>query len=180
MRNVTNKELYFELLKPQIKQPTAIETWVDLFPFLEHVSWRNIFKNTHQIVPDTYLQTFQCKIMHRLTNCNYNIYKWKLKEQPYCKYCKHIDTMEHHFYLRAFCNLFWEQVGNHIAVTFGLTESFNLIICEVMFGLEYVHNPIPLNRVINMIVVIGKWCINNCQILKSRYVYQCCWEKNPN
>ena len=101
--------------------------------------------------------------MHRLTNCNYNLYKWKLKEQPYCSYCKHNDTMEHHFYLCGFCKLFWEQVGNHIAVTFGLTESLNLTICEVMFGLEYAHNPTPVNRVINMIIVIGKWYINNCR-----------------
>ena len=101
--------------------------------------------------------------MHRLTNCNYNLYKWKLKEQPYCNYCKHVDTMEHRFYLCGFCKQFWEQVGTHISVTFGLKESFNLTICDGMFDLEYAHKPTPVNRVINMTIVLGKWYINNCR-----------------
>ena len=45
-----------------------------------------------------------------------------------------------------------------------------VIICEVLFGLEYAHNPIPVNRVINMIIVIGKWYINNCRNIGKQII----------
>ena len=110
LNNITNKDLYTEILTYKIKAPTTISTWIDIFPFLEGVSWKNIFMNTHQIVPDTYVQSFQHKIMHRLTNCNYNLFKWNTKGEPFCDYCYiYIDTIEHHFYLCGYCKLFWEK-----------------------------------------------------------------------
>ena len=59
LTNVSNRDLYFELISTKVKEPSSIDTWIDIFPFLENVSWKAIFQNTHQIAPDTYLQTFQ-------------------------------------------------------------------------------------------------------------------------
>ena len=192
LNSISNKDLYSEILTYKIKEPTAISTWLDIFPFLEVVSWKNIFKNTHQVAPDTYLQTFQFKIMHRLTNCNYNLFKWNIKDTPYCDYCNiHIDTLEHHFYLCAYCKSFWEKVGDYLTRSLNLDKEPKLTICEVIFGIECAHNPRAVNRVINMITLIGKWYINNnrangkllsihefISLVKSKmYIYKLIYEK---
>ena len=171
LTNVHNRDLYFELLRTKVSEPSSVDTWIDIFPFLESVSWKAIFKNTHQIVPDSYLQTFQYKVMHRLTNCNYNLFKWDLKKHPFCAYCNHTDTIEHHFYLCGYAKLFWELLSDHITVALHLEKKLNLTICEVIFGIEYTHKCTAIGRIINMIAVVGKWYINNCRTNEKKICF---------
>ena len=143
LSKISNIDTYFELLENIIKEPTAIAIWVDLFSFLDKIQWENIFLNVNHMIKETYIQTFQYKILHRLTNCNYNLFKWKLKDSPYCNYCNiHIDTIEHHFYLFALCKHSWEQLGNYLTRTFKIENSLDLTICEVIFsiGLKKTNN----------------------------------------
>ena len=165
LNHVSNQDLYSEILTHKIKEPTAITTWLDIFPFLGKVSWKNIFRNTHQIAPDTYFQSFQFKIVHRLINCNYNLFKWNIKDTPFCDYCNiHIDTLEHHFYLCAYCKSFWEEVSEYLTRSLSLKQELKLTICEVIFGIEFAHSPKAVSRVINMITLLGKWYINNNRV----------------
>ena len=102
--------------------------------------------------------------MHRLTNCNYNLFKWKLQESPYCKYCNiHIDTIEHHFYLCAFSKEFWEKLGKYLTNILDLENTLDFTICEIMFGTGLRRNLKPINSVLNMAILVGKWYINNCK-----------------
>ena len=168
LTNVSNRDLYFELIRTKVKEPSSIDTWIDIFPFLENVSWKAIFQNTHHITPDTYLQTFQYKVLNRITNCKYNLYKWNIKDQPFCDFCNHIDTIEHHFYLCGFTKLFWERLSDHLFMVLNLEKELHLTICEVIFGIEYTKNPSAINRIINMFTVIGKWYINNCRTYEKQ------------
>ena len=62
LNKISNNDTYFELLENIIKEPAAIATWVDLFPFLDKIQWENIFLNMNYMIKETYLQTFQYKI----------------------------------------------------------------------------------------------------------------------
>ena len=116
------------------------------------------------MTPETYLQTFQYKILHRLTNCKYNLFKWKLQDDPYCNYCNiHIDTIEHHFYLCGFSKRFWEQLGKHLRKTLNLEDRLDFTICEVIFGIGQRQNPKPTRVILNMVILLAKWYINNCR-----------------
>ena len=164
LNKISNKDTYYKLLENIIEEPTSIATWVDLFPFLDNIQWENIFLNVHHMIAETYLQTFQYKILHRLTNCNYNLFKWKLKDSPYCNYCSiHIDTIEHHFYLCGFCKQFWEQLGKYLTRTLSLENSLDLTICEVIFGIGLKRNQEPTHIILNIVTLFGKWYINSCR-----------------
>ena len=43
------------------KAPTAIDKWVDLFPFMENLEWDKIFQLPYRITTETYIQSFQYK-----------------------------------------------------------------------------------------------------------------------
>ena len=60
---VKNKVLYWCIINCKLLPPTAIDTWVELYPFLDVFPWYKIFNLAHKIVPDSYLHTFQYKIL---------------------------------------------------------------------------------------------------------------------
>ena len=62
---VTSRKVYWEIVNCKIKKPTALETWLDLFPFLEHENWGSVYTLVYKITTEPYLQTFQYKIINR-------------------------------------------------------------------------------------------------------------------
>ena len=162
---VNSKSVYWELLSSKTKLPTSIELWIDLFPFMEAAPWNIIFKSIHNTLLPPYMQTFQYKIVNRILNCRYNLYKWKLKDTPFCIYCKHFDTLEHHLFLCAHSKEFWEQFEKWVSKY--LTQGFHLTICEVLFGKNIQEND-KVKKVINVLISYGKWYVNFCRTNKKR------------
>ena len=158
-------EIYWELLRNVIQLPTAIGTWVDLFPFLEGINWTPVFTGTNKVTSEPYLQSFQYKIINRTLNCNYNLFKWKILDHSTCNYCPlNIDTIEHHLY---YCNKskeFWEEIENWLEAT--LQTKFSFTICEVIFGMLYIDTNIFHS--INYVILLGKWYINSSKIHEKR------------
>ena len=103
-----SSEIYWELVNKKVKAPTALYTWIDLFPFLEKLEWSEIFSLAHEISKEPYLQSFQFKILHRTVNCGYNLFKWNVVDSAVCNYCNScVDTIEHHFYYCVVSRDFW-------------------------------------------------------------------------
>ena len=156
---ITSRKVYSELIRDMVKEPTAIETWLDLFPFLEHIEWKSVFILIYKITKEPYLQSFQYKVLNRTINCRYNLYKWKIISSKTCNYCIQTDTIEHHFYYCSDSNNFWKEVTVWL---YNITNiKFNFTICEIIFGFfrtsftdEYVQ------FVFNYIILLGKWYIN--------------------
>ena len=46
----------------------------------------------------TYMQSFQCKVLNKVINCNFYLFKWSIKKSPNCAYCENIDTVAHHLF----------------------------------------------------------------------------------
>ena len=57
---ITSKKVYSELIRQVVEAPTAIETWLNLFPFLEHcqTEWNSVFTLVYKITKGVYLQSF--------------------------------------------------------------------------------------------------------------------------
>ena len=55
--DISNKDFCWEMI--HWKEPSSITTWVDIFPFLEMVSWSKIFKATHYTCLETYKVSIQ-------------------------------------------------------------------------------------------------------------------------
>ena len=58
LSKMKNNDIYWEILSLKIQNPTSLSTWLDLFPFLEHVDWRTIFNTVYTICKEPYLQSF--------------------------------------------------------------------------------------------------------------------------
>ena len=56
-----SSEINWELVNNKVKAPTALYTWIDLFPFLEKLDWSKIFSLAHEISKEPYLQSFHSK-----------------------------------------------------------------------------------------------------------------------
>ena len=158
---VSNKALYWIALHKNIQEPTAVEKWIETFPFLESISWHKIFKMAHIISNEPYLHSFQYKILNRILNNNYNLYKWKLKDSPICVYCDEIDTIEHHLFHCVRSSLFWTRLQKWICNAFKVKHETEFTICEILFGTGIDTNlKTAYNYCKNFIVLIGKWYIN--------------------
>ena len=71
------------------------------YPYLEVSNWTKIYKLPFKICRDTYIQTLQYKILHRVLNCNYNLYLWKINDNSMCEICKFLDTIEHYLFQKC-------------------------------------------------------------------------------
>ena len=82
-------------MQNKFEAPTSINTWLDRFPFLENINWRDIYELPYKTVSEPYLQSYQYKIVNRILNCNERLNKWKIKKGPECDSCGEIDAIEH-------------------------------------------------------------------------------------
>ena len=159
----SSKEIYQKLIKNKTQEPTALKTWLNIFPFMETVDWNKIFSLTFKIIREPYFHSFQYKILNRILNCKDKLFTWKLSENNECIYCNEIDTIEHHLFTCVYCRVFWNLVSEWIKDN--LDTSFNFTICEIIFGIPISYNP-TINA-INFIIILGKWYINNVRTLNK-------------
>ena len=161
-------DIYWDLITKVTKPPTAISTWMDLFPFLEQVNWKYLFICVNKVTSEPYLQTFQYKILNRTLNCNYNLFKWNILEHCMCHYCPlEIDTIEHHLYYCPESKMFWENIENWLESTIKIKFSFT--ICEVIFGM--LDLDVNIRHSVNYILLLGKWYINLAKTNDKRIFY---------
>ena len=150
------KEIYWEKVNEVKQKPKSIEKWIDTFPFLNDISWKDIYLLPYKTVREPYLQTFQYKILNRTINCRHLLYVWKLIDSPNCVYCDSVDTIEHHFFLCNQSQIFWNRISEWL---FQILEiKFRFTICEILLGIP-VENDNTIST-LNLIILLGKSYIN--------------------
>ena len=98
LSKITNKQIYLTLISKNIKTPTSIETWINIFPFLETQDWTTIYRTSVEATEEPYLQSFQYKIINIILNCKERLYKWKITDNNKCNICNEVDSIEHHLF----------------------------------------------------------------------------------
>ena len=168
INSLKTKEITQEIIN-RIKKPlTVLDTWIEIYPFLETLEWAQIFKLPYKIVMEPYLQTFQYKIINRITNCNYNLAKWKIKDSSYCNECIDTnDTIEHHLYFCPSVREFWKQTTDWIDHC--LKIKYNFTVCGILLGIPFNKNEHLLHAT-NYLILIGKLFINGCRT-KNKQIF---------
>ena len=156
---VNSKQVYMHKIKLMNKTPASQNKWVEYYPFLEAINWKKIYLLPFQIARSTLLITFQFKIIHRIFNCNYNLFNWKILDSPECSVCTKIDNIEHFFFYCDQSMFFWTQVEKWLSENIDYTYSFTVL--EVLLGC------INCNKyffyIINSVILIGKYSIKTCK-----------------
>ena len=71
--------------------PTAIESWVNIYTFLERYDWKVVSSIPFKYTIEPYLQSFQYKITNRILNTNEKLEKWRIKQSNRCNLCESIE-----------------------------------------------------------------------------------------
>ena len=91
--------------------------------------------------------------LHRITNCNDNLFRWKILDNLTCFYCTSGDTIEHHFSYCVKSRKFWKDLSCAIVTVLDFEISFT--VCEILLGLHLQTNPKIKCR--NYLILLGKW-----------------------
>ena len=152
----TSKELYQYMILHKTKVPTAIETWINIYPFMENYDWKCIYTIPFEYTREPYLQSFQYKIINRVLNTNEKLEKWSIKPSNKCNFCHSVDTIEHHLYQCKNSKIIWDKLENWLLTNIQL--KLNLKECEILFGIP--HSPTAHLDLINFVILMTKWYIN--------------------
>ena len=169
------KKVYNHLIESQQIVPTSEYKWIEYYPFLDLVDWKKIYSLPSKIVKDSFVVALQYKILHRVTNCNYNLAKWNIKESPQCDLCQNIDNIEHYFYYCEHSHTFWQQVEMWMASCLSVKIKFTVL--EALMG--FLNYDSELFFIVNYIVLLGKYYIYVCKkdaklsSLPSLYSFLC-------
>ena len=160
IQKVTSQQVCGQYVKALYQIPTSQNKWIEYYPFLEKLSWKQIYLLPSKIVKATNLRSLQYRILHRFFNCNYKLFLWGLKESPACLECNVTDNLEHYFYYCDSVKSFWTKVEQWMNEIF--STNYNLAILDVLFGCLYVEK--TLYYAINLILLYGKYFINKCKL----------------
>ena len=107
---VNTNIFYNFFIEKKRREPTCIRKWTEEYPGFKDASedlWPNIFRLPFNIIKDTYFQTFQYKIIHRLITCQKKLSEMKIADSPKCKFCNEDDTIRHFFLFCPKIDAFW-------------------------------------------------------------------------
>ena len=153
---INSKQIYLKLISDKIIPPSAINRWIEIYPFLELCDWKNFFLLPYKITKEPFLQSFQYKVLNRFTNNNDKLYTLKIKQTNKCEYCNEIDTLEHHFFWCGYSGQFWRKIQKWSKDN--LDTSMDFTVCEILFGI-CINNNDSFN-IINFLILLGKHFIN--------------------
>ena len=167
IEKISSKLVYTHLIKESTKPPTSLNAWIELYPFLENFNWSPVFRLPYKIMKETYIQSFQYKVLNRILNCNYNLHKWGIKDSPLCIFCKQVDTIQHHLYECEESLKLWNKIIDWIHQKLKIKLQFT--VCEILFGLHLTED--PLFEMLNCIIMYVKHYINNKRSKNKSFVF---------
>ena len=112
-----------------------------------------IYKLPYRVTKLTILQSLQYKILHKIINCNYWLYKIRIIDSPKCRYCDEDETIEHFFFGCTVTKQFW-----YVFLTWWKAAELDTcpnILEENDVILGY-HLTDPNEKTLNCCILIGK------------------------
>ena len=73
--SITSKSINNKYINSKIVRPSAQETWIDIFPFLEDLKWSKIYTLPYKITKKTFPYSLQYMVLNRIVNCKERLFK---------------------------------------------------------------------------------------------------------
>lgn len=161
------KFFYNFLVSAKAEDPPACSRWERIYTDF-NFDWSEIFLLPYKVARETYLQSFQYKVLNRFIACKSNLYKWSKSPSPSCVDCGELDTIEHHLFKCNHLQHFWQQLFDCIYVKTNLR--INLSVPDILFGLYNEMDDDTL-KIYNFCILLAKDYIYNCKINMKTVCY---------
>ena len=168
LSKISSQQIYCQYIKELYHTPTSQNKWIEYYPFLEQINWKLLYLLPGKIVKATNLLNLQYKILHRVFNCNYKLFLWKIADSPDCSECGKVDNLEHFFFYCESSRQFWTRLENWLSDIF--SKSIRLTILEVLLGcinVDKIHF-----YIMNYSILHGKQFIDKCK-KSQKDIYWC-------
>jgi hypothetical protein len=155
LKTLKTKHLYEILLEKEhdCTTPSNAQTYWQNKYKINDETMKVIYKLPYKATKLTSLQSLQYKILHKIINCNYWLYKIHILDSPKCRYCEEQETIEHFFFGCKVTKQFW-----YVFLTWWKASEMDTCpntLEENDFILGYnLHNPNEM--IFNCCIMIGK------------------------
>ena len=93
-------------------KPVAEEKWEDKLNISEQIDWQIIWSFNLQAVKENKISEFNFKLLHNLIPHRYNLYKWKLCNNPICLFDEDLHDSFHLFVDCQHTKSFWSRFSD--------------------------------------------------------------------
>lgn len=130
----------------------------------EELDWKSIYILPAKCSNNTKIHWFQYRIIHRILATNDLLYKYKIKQDNLCSFCKTSrETLIHLFWDCEIVQEFWENVETWIA-----EKSDYIIIADELSCIFGLFRTEFYNITINYILILTRYYIYKCKIKNKK------------
>ena len=113
LEKLTSKELYQILISSRNNKVTSFTYFETKFN-ANNLDWTKIFILPHLTTYNTYLRSFQYKILHNILFLNKKLYLFGITKSPLCSYCNTYDETPIHLFCECnYTKYLWLQLNRH-------------------------------------------------------------------
>ena len=166
---VTNKDVYWEMVRKKQTKPICIMKWCDLFN-IDAEDWKIIFK-TYAAIKDSRTKAFQFKVLYNLLPCNLYLKRIGKSDTDKCLKCNMLDDQMHYMVECVEVASIWSHLSRWWK---GLTNQ-DIILTgrDIIIGVEQRPNKISMKMQLEEIILAVKWKIYaNKQLGEKTCFYQ--------
>jgi hypothetical protein len=109
LKTLKSKDLYVMLIETEhdcSSIPNSQLYWQNRYK-IDDDTMKLVYTLPYRVSKLTILQSLQYKILTKIMNCNYWLYKIKIKDIPTCRFCNEDETIEHFFFRCPKTKEFW-------------------------------------------------------------------------
>ena len=163
VQSMSSKEVYRNIVKLKMEQPTALSTYFEYFPGLNAKDVENMYVLPRVCTKDVVYKEFQYKILHKYLPTNVLLYKMKKVDSKKCTFCSIYNENIIHLFYDCFCvKQLWFQVQRVLGKILKYDVTFTSK--DVILGYE-LKKVSPSNTRINNVILHVKVYLWKCKLM---------------
>jgi hypothetical protein len=161
LHNITNKLLYWMLIKKKQTSPITKDKWKNEFG-IEDSEWTQVFTMSN-VIKDTKIKTLQYKVLFNLIPCKLYLFIIKKSDSFLCTECNVTDNIIHFMYSCTDTSRFWKTFEHW------WNDMMNVTI-KIDKKMVIIGDMSKDNEQLNACLLIAKWFIY-CEKIHEKDVF---------
>ena len=120
----------------------------------EQIEWKVIWSFNLQAMKENKISEFNFKLLHNLLPNRYNLFKWKLCNNPLCLYDDQLHDNLHLFVKCKHTRLFWLKFGDIIRKLYNVNFSFDKFVLIEGYNLKN-----KIFKSLNFLIIYAKYAV---------------------